>query len=65
MPRYAIVEDGNVVNVVLWDGSAECDSIPEDAIELPDDSPVGPGYSFGSDGFVAPPAPAAPSVPIA
>ncbi|WP_372438637.1 hypothetical protein [Pandoraea sputorum] len=54
MPRFAIVEGGVVVNVVLWDGEAECNEIPFDAVELPLDSPIGPGCTFDGKEFSAP-----------
>lgn len=55
--RYAIIVAGVVENVVLWDGESMCDEIPEDAIQLPANSPVGPGYAYEGGNFVAPPDP--------
>lgn len=54
MGRFAIIEGGVVTNVVLWDGVAECDAIPANAIRLPDYSPVGPGYSSDGTNFSPP-----------
>ncbi len=63
MSRYAIVENGVVVNVVIWDGKTECAAIPDDAICLPSNSPVGPGFTFDGTAFAAPaPAPSIPSL---
>ncbi|MCI3206574.1 MULTISPECIES: hypothetical protein [Pandoraea] len=56
MKKYAIIENGAVVNVVLWDGETKCDAIPDDAVELPDGSAVSPGYAFDGANFIAPPA---------
>lgn len=51
--RYAVIVDGKVDNVILWDG--ETDWV-EDAntIALADDSPIGPGYAYDGVNFVAP-----------
>lgn len=55
MKRYAILISGTVDNVVLWDGETECAAIPQTAIALQDDSPVGPGYVYDGATFTAPP----------
>jgi hypothetical protein len=65
--RYAIVCDGQVVNVCLWDGVT--DWTPDEGCtvhKLPDDSPVGPGWTrSGNNRWVAPaPAEVAPE-PVA
>lgn len=61
MNRYAIIENGVVVNVVLWDGQTQwADS--QAAILLPAGSPVGPGYTYDGTNFTAPPPP--PAYPI-
>jgi hypothetical protein len=57
MQRYAILENNFVLNVVLWDGETECAAIPQTAVALPDDSPVGPGYTYDGTTFTAPPEP--------
>ncbi|VVE87554.1 hypothetical protein PBR20603_01490 [Pandoraea bronchicola] len=54
MTRYAIVESGNVVNVVIWDGESECKPL-EGAIELPVDSPVSVGYTYRAGEYFPPP----------
>ncbi|MGR9579932.1 hypothetical protein [Pandoraea sputorum] len=64
MKRYAIVVAGIVENVVFWDGETECAAIPESAVELSENSPVGPGYTFGDGVFKAPPDPPYPPVAV-
>jgi hypothetical protein len=54
--RYAIVEDGTVVNVALWDGTTEWDG-NEGAVLLPENSPVDLGYTYDGLNFTAPPPP--------
>lgn len=61
MMRYAVIEDGTVVNVILWDGIGDMFDA-QTLIELPDDSLVGPGWSHDGTDFVAPPAPEIPPV---
>jgi hypothetical protein len=58
MNSYAIVENGVVVNVVLWDGVVEW-TPPASAIvhQLQDGVSCGPGYTFDGTNFVGPPAP--------
>ena len=55
MKKFAIMNGSLVNNVVLWDGETECSAIPEQAIELPMQSPVSPGYKLVDGEFVAPP----------
>ncbi|MTV59043.1 hypothetical protein GM547_13415 [Streptococcus pneumoniae] len=43
--RHAIVIDGAVVNVVIWDGNTEFNPGGE-LIALPDDSAVSPGWTL-------------------
>lgn len=54
--RYALVCDGQVINVTLWDGKT--DWTPDEGCtvhKLADDSPVGPGWTRAGNGrFVAP-----------
>lgn len=54
MSRYAIVQNGVVTNVVIWDGEAECAAIPADAIKLDDGSLVSPGYTYDGVTFTPP-----------
>ncbi|MDR5812023.1 MULTISPECIES: hypothetical protein [unclassified Caballeronia] len=53
MNRYAVVSDGVVTNVVLWDGTSEWET-SSDAVLLPPDSPVSEGYSYTAGEFTAP-----------
>ena len=53
MTRYAIIENGVVGNVALWDGATEW-ADAAGAIPLPEDSPVGPGYTYDGTAFTAP-----------
>lgn len=53
MNKYAIVINGTVVNVALWDG--ETDWQPDgEFIQLDDDSRVGPGWAYVEGTFVEP-----------
>ncbi len=56
--RYAIVRDGIVENVVLWDGDAEKWAPPKGAAAYaaPDDA-VSRGWTYADGAFVPPPAP--------
>ncbi|MEN8513066.1 hypothetical protein [Burkholderia sp. RS02] len=54
MNRYALVQSGLVVNVVLWDGQSPW-SNPLTSVLLTPDSPVCPGYSYDGVNFTAPP----------
>lgn len=54
--RYAVVENGQVTNVALWDGVSEWGE-SNLAILLPADSPVGTGYTYDGTTFTAPPSP--------
>lgn len=70
--QYALVQNGAVVNVIVWDGApftpatddqpASGWSPPEDtiAVKLDADSPVSISYSYDGSTFTAPPAPPAP-----
>lgn len=56
MSRYAVVCDGQVINVCLWEGDKGWQPEPGCTVhKLPDDSPVGPGWTRAGNGrFVAP-----------
>jgi hypothetical protein len=56
MNRYAHIEDETVTNVSLWDGVTPWEPGCE-ILELPDDSPVGPGWTREVGEWVAPPLP--------
>lgn len=58
--RYAVVCDGSVENVVLWDGASEW--APDDGrqlVALPDDHVVNPGDTYDGETFTASPMPVA------
>lgn len=61
MSRYALLDGNIVVNVVVWDGVAECPPL-EGAVELPSDSPVCVGYTFDGEDYVPPQPPDPPVV---
>lgn len=54
--RYALVSDGRVMDIALWDGVTPW-SPPEDlaAIAIPDGVRVCPGWSFVDGEFISPP----------
>jgi hypothetical protein len=56
--NYAVVQDGLVINTILWDGIAEW-APPEgsEAIPVPDGETVGTGYAYAGGVFTAPPPP--------
>lgn len=63
--KYAVLKDGQVINVILWDGAG--DDLPAYFADqgatlqlLPDDSLVGPGWSHDGADFVAPEVPPVP-----
>lgn len=58
MDRYAVVADGVVVNVALWDGTTEWTPAGE-LVALPADSTVGPGDLYDGKTFT----PTVPPVP--
>ncbi len=56
MSRYAIVENGAVVNIVLWDGQAQWDGSAS-AVAIPDGQNVGVGSTYDGTVWTAPPGP--------
>lgn len=55
MHNYAVVENGSVINVVVWDGVSEW--APPDgaiAVDIPDDVPVGIGWLYDGSTFSQP-----------
>ncbi|MDR8102437.1 hypothetical protein KPB04_11935 [Burkholderia cenocepacia] len=60
MSNYAVVEDGTVVNVVVWDGDETIWQPPTgcEAVEIPDGSIVAIGDEYADGEFSAPAAPA-------
>jgi hypothetical protein len=61
MSRYAIVKNGVVENVVVWDGGAGW-SPPKDRVAERVGDDVGPGYRWDGEAWVAPAPPAPPVV---
>lgn len=55
METYAIVEQGTVSNIVVWDGGPEW-TPPADSTQvlLPAGSPVGVGYTYNGTQFTPP-----------
>jgi len=51
MSRWAVVDGGQVLNVVLWDGMSAWEPAAGTAVALPEGSPVGPGWSYDGDEF--------------
>lgn len=49
---YAVIENGTVVNVVLWDGESEWS--PDNGIAIPAADGVGIGWSYAEGVFTAP-----------
>ena len=54
--KYAIIENGTVTNVTLWDGTTEW-SPPEGSIAVACPDEVGPGWTYDGTNFTAPPIP--------
>jgi hypothetical protein len=54
--KYAIIENGTVINVTLWDGTTEW-SPPESTIAVSCPDEVGPGWTYEDGTFIAPPVP--------
>jgi hypothetical protein len=53
--KYAVIDNGIVVNVVIWDGESDWSSPVGCSIkQLPPDSPVGVGYAFDGSNFAPP-----------
>jgi hypothetical protein len=52
--RYAMIENNEVVNVAVWDGETPWQPDCE-VLELPEDSPIGPGWTREDGEWVAPP----------
>jgi hypothetical protein len=51
--RWACVKDGNVEQVIIWDGVQTWPPAETyDMVELPDDSPVGPDWDYVGGEFV-------------
>lgn len=61
--RYAIIRDGVVENVVLWDGEADW-SPPADTLLVPCPPWVSTGASYDGEAFSAPPPPVSSREPV-
>ncbi|EPI8350919.1 hypothetical protein ACS9PB_000559 [Yersinia enterocolitica] len=58
--RWALIKDGVVVSLILWNGIG--DAYKEyTTIQLPDNSPVAPGWTLNGPAFQNPDAPPEPS----
>ena len=60
--NYAVVDDGHVVNVILWDGNTDEWSPPDgmSAILVPDGESVAIGWTYDDTAFAPPPIQAPP-----
>lgn len=54
--NYALIEDGVVVNTIVWDGDAKTWAPPEGVIAIPisPGEPVSIGWSYKDPTFLAP-----------
>ena len=53
--RYAVIQNDEVVNVVVWDGAVEWAPPQGSTVNLlPDDSPVSIGYLFDGENYTQP-----------
>ena len=49
---YAVIEDGVVTNIVLWDGKSVWE--PEAGIAVPINGPCGIGWGYEAGVFISP-----------
>jgi hypothetical protein len=61
MSRYAVMNSDTVENVALWDGETPWEPGCE-IVELPEGSPVGPGWTRNGGEWISPPQPEEESV---
>ena len=54
--NYAIIVDGVVVNVIVWDGDAPF-TADGSLVLIPDDVPAGIDWTWDGSNFTAPPVP--------
>lgn len=54
MTRYAHIEDGHVVNVIIWDGESSFTVPSGELVMLSDISEVGIGWTLEGDEWIAP-----------
>lgn len=52
MENYAVVEDGKVTNIVVWDGKSEW--APDNGDVMPAPDGIGIGWLYADDVFAAP-----------
>lgn len=52
--RYAVIANGAVENVIVWDGESEYPNSAQ-LIDLSEHPQVGPGYTYDGTTFTAPP----------
>jgi hypothetical protein len=60
--KHCLIRDGNVINVVIWDGETPVDFGEVDVVAVNDDVYVGPGFTYDGKEFTPPPAPPEQSV---
>ncbi|MEI9579428.1 tail fiber assembly protein [Enterobacter asburiae] len=60
MKEFAVIKDGLVVNIILWDGkdNAFAKDIDGELIAIPEGIQVGIGWSYDAEKFTSPPEPA-------
>ncbi|MCW3641763.1 DUF4376 domain-containing protein [Burkholderia cenocepacia] len=54
MSTYAVVESGEVINVILWDGQADIGLPQNELVEIPEGQVVGIGYGYANGEFSQP-----------
>lgn len=58
MKNWAIIENGVVINAILWDGESPWEpSEGQRVVELPDELSPGIGWTYSGGVFVPPPEP--------
>ena len=57
MARYAVVRDGLVSNMIVWDGVKELSIPNSELIEATDDARIGGSWDGNVFTFIAPPSP--------
>lgn len=61
MKRHAVIDsEGNVVNVVLWDGASMWRPPEGHTLVEVEETPCGPGWTYADGVFTEPPPPPAP-----
>jgi len=53
--KYAHIINGNVVNVIVWDGQTDL-GLEGELVNV-DNTPCGPGWTYDGTTFTAPPEP--------